>query len=83
MFTPSHVIKTFIRPRRAYFTRYGCAASVELPGEVLDVLHFYGNDGRVTRREAEAWAHARAEQFAKARATAWRDVRDSSRTRWG
>jgi hypothetical protein len=83
MFTPSHVIKTRIAPRRAYFARYACRAIVELPGRELSSCAFYGNDGRKTRAEAIEWAHQEAERQAQIHCTAWRDVRDSKRIPWG
>lgn len=86
MFTPSHVIKTAVEragyslPHRG---RYGCIAKVALPDRMLAAQFFFGNDGRATRRRAEDWAHGEAERLARELATAWQDVRDSKRSRWG
>jgi hypothetical protein len=77
-YTPTHVIKTRIVPRTAYFTRRGYEALIVLPDRVLDSCNFYGNHGRKVRAEAVAWAHERAERLAREHRTAWQDVRTSA-----
>lgn len=83
MITPSHIIKTRVERKRAYFNHYSCRATVELPGRMLAEQIFYGSDGREVRARAEAWVHREAEAQARAYQTAWRSVRESKQFSWG
>ena len=74
---PQGLITIAARRTTPHLSRYALRVAIWRDTELLDMLTFYGHDGRTTRKQAMTWADEAAERYAREYRTAWRSQRDS------